>query len=82
MTVELFTLVGLALAALVAGMLIQRRRGGSAGRKRADALTRACHGDAEQADRLEALERERSSESLSRAEARRRAAERLRRDRG
>lgn len=80
---ELLILVGLAVAALVVGMAIQRRRRGddTPSQDREDALTRACHGDRAQADRLEAHERERTSEQLSRAEARRRAAERLNRDR-
>ncbi|MFP4147321.1 MAG: hypothetical protein ACLFSI_06360, partial [Halorhodospira sp.] len=64
-------------------VLVQRRRrsGSPGARDRGDALIRACHGDQEQADRLEGLERERAGEQLSRAEARRRAAERLKRDR-
>ncbi|ABM61184.1 hypothetical protein [Halorhodospira halophila] len=80
MAFELFTVVGLALAALVAAIVIQRR-GGRLTPGGDDALTRACHGDQEQADRLEAAEQERAGRRLSRNEARRRAAERLKRDR-
>ncbi len=78
MAVELITLVTLALLALVAGLILQRRR---RSHDHNDELNRACHGDEEQAERLEMLERERTTEELSRAEARRRAAERLKRDR-
>jgi len=78
---EFLMLVGLALAALVVAVIIQRRRDGRAPGSRDDPLTRACHGDTEQADRLEAAEQERAAGKLSRTEARRRAAERLKRDR-
>ncbi|MBK1725987.1 hypothetical protein [Halorhodospira neutriphila] len=56
-----------------------RRRG--RGQPRRDALSAACYGDEMQAERLEALEQKRAGGALSRREARRRAAERLQRDR-
>ncbi|GEM_PF-2349025 len=71
------------LAAVLLGRGKRSGQGGMPGRARgADALTRACHGNREQAERLEALEQKRAGGKLSSRAARQRAAERMKRDRG
>ncbi len=70
------------LAAVLLGVGKRSGQGGGGRRGRADALTRACHGNRAQAERLEALEQRRAGGKLSRRAARQRALERMTRDRG
>ena len=75
------TLVLLVIAGVIGGIAwLRYRQGGGVGGGD-DALTRACFGDREQAQRLEDLEHERATEQLSRKQARERARLRLLDDR-
>lgn len=73
--------LAVAAGATLWGWRLYERRRGRRGRPRRDALSAACYGDEAQAERLETLEQERAGGTLSRREARRRAAEQLQRDR-
>lgn len=76
------TLVLLVIAGVIGGIAwLRYRQGGGIGGGGDDALTRACFGDREQAQRLEDLEHEWANEPLSRKQARERARLRLLDDR-
>lgn len=75
------TLVLVVIAGVIGGIAWLRFRQGSGAAGGDDALTRACLGDREQAQRLEDLEHARANETLSRKQARERARLRLLDDR-